>query len=68
MYVVAGFGQKGMFEVDYALRAAALAAAGGMHYASPLDRQTYTDRHNFGHTNCGCIDRATVYGSQGPAK
>ena len=26
-----------------------------------------TDRQNFGHTNCGCTDGATVYGSQGPA-
>ena len=33
------------------------------------DRQTgrQTDRQNFGHTNCGCIDGATVYGSRGPA-
>ena len=26
-----------------------------------------SDRQNFGHTNCGCTDGATVYGSRGPA-
>ena len=37
------------------------------HPAPPYHPYTATDRQNFGHTNCGCIDGATVYGSQGPA-
>ena len=34
-------------------------------YQTVEDRQT--DSQNFGHTNCGCIDGATVYGSRGPS-
>ena len=36
-------------------------------FARPLDRDRQTDRRNFGHTNCGCIDGAAVYGPRGPA-
>ena len=41
---------------------------GGPHSAPwAANKYRQTDRQNFGHTDCGCIDGATVYGSQGPA-